>query len=188
MRNGKNVATINRLRAASRAAQAHSDEETRRSDMDYEDAAKKLIMYSRGVAKGSIGTAFGMSMGEDPVLDYLSRHDGGMSPSDLAKRLGYSRPRMTRILDSLEEKGFVVRTPDPEDRRRVVATCTDEGRAHARDRSSGGVSSLANSLSKMGEHDVSELLKGLETAYSLTYERESVVRDEPARKGKRDRD
>ena len=52
--------------------------------MDYEDAAKKLIMYSRGVAKGSIGTAYGMSMGEDPVLEYLSRQDGGMNPSDLA--------------------------------------------------------------------------------------------------------
>lgn len=171
---------MNQLRAASRAARAHSEKETRLTDMDYEDAAKKLIMYSRGVAKGSIGTAFGMSMGEDPVLDYLSRHEEGMSPSELAKCLGYSRPRMTRILDSLEEKGYVVRTPDPEDRRRVVATCTDEGRAHARDRSSGGVSSLANSLSKMGAHDVSELLKGLETAYSLTYERESVVRDDPA--------
>lgn len=154
--------------------------------MDYEDAAKKLIMYSRGVAKGSIGTAFGMSMGEDPVLDYLARHEEGMSPSELAKRLGYSRPRMTRILDSLEEKGFVVRRPDPEDRRRVVATCTEEGRSHAQDRSSGGVSSLASSLSKMGEHDVSELLKGLETAYSLTYERESVVRDDPS--SPRDRD
>lgn len=143
--------------------------------MDYEEAAKKLIMYSRGVAKGSIGTAYGMSMGEDPVLEYLSRQDGGMNPSDLAKRLGYSRPRMTRILDSLEEKGYVTRTPDPEDRRRVLATCTDDGRAHARDRSSGGVTSLADSLSKMGDHDVNELLKALETAYSLTYGKEDVI-------------
>lgn len=143
--------------------------------MDYEDAAKKLIMYSRGVAKGSIGTAYGMSMGEDPVLDFLSRHDGGMSPSDLAERLGYTRPRMTRILDSLESKGYVRRIPDARDRRRVIALCTDEGRRHARDNSSDGVSSLAETLSKMGEHDARELLRGLETAYSLTYDKDIAI-------------
>ena len=143
--------------------------------MDYEDAAKKLIMYSRGVAKGSIGTAYGMSMGEDPVLEFLSRQEEGMSPSDLAKRLGYSRPRMTRILDSLEAKGYVERIPDAEDRRRVIARCTDEGRRHASDNSSEGVSSLAATLSRMGEHDARELLRGLETAYSLTYDKDDIL-------------
>lgn len=143
--------------------------------MDYEDAAKKLIMYSRGVAKGSIGTAYGMSMGEDPVLEYLSRQGHGMNPSELADALGYTRPRMTRILDSLEAKGFVVREPDPNDRRRVIARCTDEGREHARDHSSGGVSNLARTLSNMGEHDVSELLRALETAYSLTYDKDNIL-------------
>ena len=107
--------------------------------MDYEDAARKLIMYSRGVAKGAIGTAYGMSMGEDPVLEYLSRHEDGMSPSDLAEKLGYTRPRMTRILDSLEGKGFVERIPDAKDRRRVIARCTEEGRCHAQDRQTDGV-------------------------------------------------
>ena len=145
--------------------------------MDYEDAAKKLIMYSRGIAKGSISTAYGMSMGEDPVLEYLSRQDEGMNPSDLAKTLGYSRPRMTRILDSLEEKGYIVREPDPADRRRVLASCTDAGRSYARDHSSSGVSSLAATLQKMGEHDARELLRGLEVAYSLTYDKDITIGD-----------
>ena len=143
--------------------------------MDYEDAAKKLIMYSRGVAKGSIGTAYGMSMGEDPVLEFLSRQDEGMNPSDLASKLGYTRPRMTRILDSLEAKGYVERVPDEKDRRRVIVYCTDEGREHAHDNGSGGVSGLAATLSKMGEHDARELLRGLEIAYSLTYDKDISI-------------
>lgn len=150
--------------------------------MDYEDAAKKLIMYSRGVAKGSIGTAYGMSMGEDPVLDYLSRHEEGMSPSDLAEKLGYTRPRMTRILDSLESKGYVRRVPDENDRRRVIAHCTEEGRRHASDNSSDGVSSLAATLSKMGEHDARELLRGLEIAYSLTYDKDISIGESKKKK------
>ena len=150
--------------------------------MDYEDAAKKLIMYSRGVAKGSIGTAYGMSMGEDPVLEYLSRHDEGMNPSDLANKLGYTRPRMTRILDSLEAKGYVRRVPDENDRRRVIACCTEEGREHANDHGSNGISSLAATLSKMGEHDARELLRGLEIAYSLTYDKDISI-EEPKKRG-----
>lgn len=140
--------------------------------MDYEEAAKRLIAYSRGLAKGSISTAYGMSMGEDPVLEYLSRQDEGMNPSELAKTLGYTRPRMTRILDSLEEKGFVVREQDERDRRRVIATCTEEGRRYARDHSSNGVANLAGTLSKMGEHDARQLLRSLELAYSITYDRD----------------
>lgn len=145
--------------------------------MDYEDAAKKLIMYSRGVAKGSIGTAYGMSMGEDPVLEYLSRQDGGMNPSDLAERLGYTRPRMTRILDSLVAKGYVRRVPDEQDRRRVIVYCTEKGHSRAHDHSSSGVSSLAATLQKMGEHDARELLRGLEVAYSLTYDKDITIGD-----------
>lgn len=150
--------------------------------MDYEDAAKKLIMYSRGIAKGSISTAYGMSMGEDPVLEYLSRQDEGMNPSDLAKTLGYTRPRMTRILDSLEERGFVAREPDPSDRRRVLASCTDKGRSYAHDHSSNGVSNLAESLSKLGDHDVGELLSALELAYSITYNRDITIDDSKEKK------
>lgn len=180
------VATINKsdvgLEAAAASRQA---KEASGAGMDYEDAAKKLIMYSRGIAKGSISTAYGMSMGEDPVLEYLSRQDEGMNPSDLAKTLGYSRPRMTRILDSLEEKGYIVREPDPADRRRVLASCTDAGRAYAHDHSSNGVSNLANCLSKLGDHDVGELLNALELAYSITYDRDITIGDPKDKKSPR---
>ena len=172
------VATINQSNVdVGTTCPSRSEEGVTGGKMDYEDAARKLIMYSRGVAKGAIGTAYGMSMGEDPVLEYLSRHEDGMSPSDLAEKLGYTRPRMTRIIDSLESKGHVERIPDAHDRRRVIVRCTDEGCAHAQHRQSDGVSSLAATLSKMGEHDARELLRGLEVAYSLTSDKEGILKD-----------
>ena len=175
MRNVGNVATVNQSNDIEGVSYSERPlERTSSRSMDYEDAAK-LIMYSRGVARGSIGTAYGMSMGEDPVLEYLSRQDEGINPSDLAKKLGYTRPRMTRILDSLEAKGYVERVPDENDRRRVIAYCTEEGRRHAGDHSSNGVSSLAKTLSMMGEHDARELLRGLEVAYSLTYDKDISI-------------
>ena len=143
--------------------------------MDYEAAARKLIVYSQGLAKGSLGTARSLAVGEAPVLQYLSDKGTAMNPSVLADTLGYTRPRMTRILDSLEAKGYVERVPDEKDRRRVIVYCTDEGREHAHDNSSGGVSGLAATLSKMGEHDARELLRGLEIAYSLTYDKDISI-------------
>ena len=39
--------------------------------VNYEEAARKLIVYSGGLAKGSLGTARAASVGEEPVLQYL---------------------------------------------------------------------------------------------------------------------
>jgi len=143
--------------------------------MDYEDAAKKLIVYSRGVAKGLLGTTAGLQAGEAPVLEHLSRTDSGQNPSELAERLGYTRPRMTRILDSLEQKGFVERRPDENDRRRVIVRATDAGREHADSKQTEGVDGLAKALSSLGEEDSKQLLKALEQAYSITYDRDDIL-------------
>lgn len=143
--------------------------------MDYEAAANKLILYSRALAKGSLSTAYGLSMGEAPVLDLLAREKGGMSPSDLSERLGYTRSRMTRILDALVAKGYVVREGDPSDRRRVIARATEQGCAFSRERREEGVSELSTGLETLGEHDTKELLRVLEKAYSITYDRDSIV-------------
>lgn len=143
--------------------------------MDYEAAANKLILYSRALAKGSLSTAYGLSMGEAPVLDLLAREQGGTSPSELANRLGYTRSRMTRILDALEAKGFVTRTGDPTDRRRVIVLVTEKGRSFSRERREEGVNDLSSGLATLGEHDTKELLRVLEKAYAITYDRDSIV-------------
>ena len=146
--------------------------------MDYEVAANKLLVYSRALAKGSLSTAYGLSMGEAPVLDLLSRMPDGMSPSYLASRLGYTRSRMTRILDSLSAKGYVRRAADSHDRRRVTAFATEKGRKFSREQRAEGVNDLAARLTTLGEHDTKELLRVLEKAYSITYDRDRIVEDE----------
>lgn len=99
--------------------------------MDYDDVARKLIVYSRSLAKGSLSAAGGASVGEAPVLQYLSGIDGDVIPSEIAKKLKFSRARMSHILDSLESKGYVQRRTDPNDRRRVLVSITEEGRDFA---------------------------------------------------------
>lgn len=143
--------------------------------MNYEDAADKLIVYSQALAKGSTGAAYdGLSMGEAPVLDCLVDVEGGMNPSILAKRLGYTRSRVTRALNSLEAKGYVERRGDKADRRRVLVYATKAGREHTQRVRAKGVGDLADNLSMLGEHDAHELLRVLERAYHITYNREDI--------------
>jgi DNA-binding MarR family transcriptional regulator len=47
----------------------------------------------------------------------------------MCELLDRSTGGMTLTLDRLEASGWVTRTPDPADRRRVVVTLTDAGRA-----------------------------------------------------------
>lgn len=143
--------------------------------MNYEEAARRLIVYSGGLAKGTLSTARAASVGEGPVLQYLVDNKGPMNPSVLADTLGYTRPRMTRILDSLVSKGYVERKNDPDDRRKVIVAATDDGRAHVESSSGNGVAAVASQLSAMGDQNVIELLNVLEKAYSITYDREPEI-------------
>lgn len=61
------------------------------------------------------------------VLDLLDR-EGPMSPRHVTDRTGVHPATLTGILDRLERGGWVRRSPDPTDRRRVVLEAvTDRG-------------------------------------------------------------
>ena len=62
------------------------------------------------------------------VLGIL-RDQGPLSPSALSDRLIVTRATVTGVLDSLERRGFVRRSPNPSDRRGQVATLTPAGLA-----------------------------------------------------------
>ena len=153
--------------------------------MDYEEAARKLIVYSQGLAKGSLGTARSLAVGESPVLQYLSDNQREFNPSTLADKLGYTRPRMTRILDSLVAKGYVSRRNDEHDRRKVLVRVTEEGIEHAKRQGDGSVAAVASQLQALGGENVAELVSVLEKAYSITYDRENVVSGESKSKRKK---
>jgi len=59
------------------------------------------------------------------LLAYLST--GASAATALAEKLVVSRPTITATIDWLEERGFVTRSPDPVDRRRVTVTTTPMG-------------------------------------------------------------
>src|SRR5512146_3407045 len=60
------------------------------------------------------------------VLGVLRDH-GRMSPSELGARLIVTRATVTGLLDSLEGRGYVRRTANPDDRRSLIVEITPSG-------------------------------------------------------------
>jgi len=62
------------------------------------------------------------------VLRVLEEN-GYMDPTEIAERSCLLLPSLTRILQTLSDKGYVNRLPHPTDGRRLQITITPEGRA-----------------------------------------------------------
>lgn len=71
----------------------------------------------------------GLSLAKLGVLDHLVRAGAPLPLSKLAARLSCVKSNITQLVDRMEADGLVVRTDDPEDRRTVLATITNTGRA-----------------------------------------------------------
>lgn len=67
------------------------------------------------------------------ALKVLGASDEPMAPGELARTLHYNPGAMTRLLDKLEQRGYLRRVPDPADRRALRLELTKSGRA-ARER------------------------------------------------------
>ncbi|BBA97506.1 putative MarR family transcriptional regulator [Actinacidiphila reveromycinica] len=61
-------------------------------------------------------------------LDLVSRH-GPLGPTALARRAGLHPATLTGVLDRLERGGWVVRTPNPSDRRAILVQVIKEKEA-----------------------------------------------------------
>ena len=62
------------------------------------------------------------------ALSALEVHQA-MTPGELAEHEKVQPPSMTRVIAVLEERSLVLRSPHPTDRRQVILTVTEEGRA-----------------------------------------------------------
>ncbi|WP_336211465.1 MarR family winged helix-turn-helix transcriptional regulator [Nonomuraea sp. LPB2021202275-12-8] len=104
-------------------------------------ADQTLPMMLRESVGGLLRRAYarftGEALADDPqsrdfvVLDTLADQDAD-SQYELAERLGINRTIMVRLVDRLQEAGYLTRTRNPGNRRSYVLSITEEGRA-ARD-------------------------------------------------------
>ncbi|QEL65310.1 MarR family transcriptional regulator, transcriptional regulator for hemolysin [Oryzomicrobium terrae] len=71
----------------------------------------------------------GLSQATWRALLILRNRHAPMNQTELAGRLAIEGPTLVRLLDRLERQGWVLRSPDPQDRRSKLLSLTDEGLA-----------------------------------------------------------
>ncbi len=67
----------------------------------------------------------GLLLADNEALLNLSR--GPLRMTEISRRLILSRGGTTKVIDRLEELGYVRRSPDPDDRRATIVEITDDG-------------------------------------------------------------
>jgi DNA-binding MarR family transcriptional regulator len=93
------------------------------------------------------------------VLVHLSEApEGTLCMTDLAESVFISRSGLTRLVDRMEVGGLVNRSPDPDDRRRMMASLTDEGFRRLTETAPGHVEALRKvMIDLLDDSDISAL-------------------------------
>ena len=71
----------------------------------------------------------GLSAAGRQALAIIEGAGEPLSPTTIAERLIVTTATVTSLLDTLEKRGLVVRQPDPQDRRKLLVSVTDDARA-----------------------------------------------------------
>ena len=83
-----------------------------------------------------------------------------MSPSEIGEILGISRPAITAILNTLEEKDLILRTMDHLDKRRILVELSQKGRAGLEEVENEMLKRVGQIMQALGEEQ-SEQLRSL---------------------------
>jgi DNA-binding MarR family transcriptional regulator len=80
----------------------------------------------KGMLEDALIARVGLLFADHEALLHLA--EGPLSMSEVAERLVLSRGGATKVVDRLEEMGYVTRRPNTEDRRATIVEITETGR------------------------------------------------------------
>ena len=133
---------------------------TELTDEQWNELATNLFKSFHGMRPPHGRRRDGMDMrGEPMALIVLHHHAEGMTAGDLAEATHVSTARMAALLNGLEERGFVARAKDDEDRRRTMVTLTEAGKQQVSDLSARRTAHTVAVLRELGAEDAQELVR-----------------------------
>jgi DNA-binding MarR family transcriptional regulator len=82
----------------------------------------EVLAFAAAIARRT-----GLGLSEMAALEHLQHSPGGLTPTELGRRLSLSSGAITALVDRLERSGHVQRRPNPADRRSSVVLPVSEG-------------------------------------------------------------
>jgi DNA-binding MarR family transcriptional regulator len=114
----------------------------------------RTLVLETGERRREVSEALGMSFFRTKALRRLARNP--MTLRELASALQSDAPYTTLVVDDLEARELVTRTPHPDDRRRKLVSVTPAGRRAAR-RAERILGTPPASMLALGRDDLAEL-------------------------------
>ncbi len=114
---------------------------------------KTLNLFSRNGALGSSVSS------EVKTLRIIKNNDGQVYPSDISKELGVTTPRITTILNKMEDEGLIERKITNFDRRKVAVTLSDKGKELCDDIDAKELAKIEEIIKEIGADDAQAVIK-----------------------------
>jgi DNA-binding MarR family transcriptional regulator len=125
------------------------------------DAVQAVSRRLRHGAKERLAP-HGLTPGQSRALSVLAREDRPVRMAELADLLRVVPRSATGVVDGLVEAGLVRRDTDPDDRRSVLVSLTDGGRARLEDIAAARRATAEDLFGALPEEDRRRLLRLLE--------------------------
>lgn len=100
------------------------------------------------------------------VLHYLYHQNKSIYPRDLCEELQISMPRVTALLNTMESKGLIIRTPSADDHRRICISLSEQGTEAVEEKHRNQHRMMDKLIDKIGEEDAITLLRILKSLLS----------------------
>lgn len=97
----------------------------------------------------------------------------GMKTSELTKDLCITKPATSKMLNAMEEKGYINRVSNKSDRRVVYVKLTNEGEEFLKDQNKKFENFTCKVVEKMGEEDTDNLIRLFGKLYDVIEELQS---------------
>lgn len=123
--------------------------------MDYNKLALQLIKSMPMPSKAKNQNLGGSLHSQACVLMFIE-HKEKVLPKEIADMLYISTARVANILNKLASDNLIVREIDPNDRRQIIVTLTEQGKKAAKEQQQKLVAKISHSLAQLGEHDAKE--------------------------------
>ena len=129
-------------------------------NVDYQELAEEALQNMRALTMNMHLRTINESLqGRDFVLRYIASQSDEVIPSEISQEMGTSTARVAATLNDLEDKGFIQRSIDRSDRRRIRIKLTEDGQKHVIIHSKEILETMEKMLAYLGEEDAREYVR-----------------------------
>ena len=137
----------------------------------FSDAADQVLRITLPSKRSPLNRqARELSNGEKGLLHVLAFQQEGISAGALSRMMGIGSGGVANLLNSLEKKGYVQRQMSPTDRRSVLVSISESGRALVQEKQKEVHAFAEETLSRLGRKDTEEFLRILRRITEISNE------------------